>query len=238
MIQEIHPSEYRHEYKYLCSAAQNAVLKARARGLLKPDIHAGPAGCYRIRSLYFDSPQDSCYYENEGGSDLRDKYRIRIYNADPTHIALEKKSKIRGMTRKRSASLTVEQCRSLMEGRILVSPDMPEELLTLLLEMQGKCMRPAVIVEYLRYPFVEKNGNVRITFDEHITSSNDLSHFLNQRLLTRPVLEKGTGILEVKWDEFLPGYIKNFLETGSLQHSSFSKYYMCRKYNIYGGIRT
>ncbi len=32
----------------------------------------------------------------------------------------------------------------------------------LLRGMRERCMRPAVIVEYLRYPFVERNGNVRV----------------------------------------------------------------------------
>ena len=43
--------KYRHEYKYICNAAQNAILKVRAQGLLKIDEHAGSSGAYTIRRL-------------------------------------------------------------------------------------------------------------------------------------------------------------------------------------------
>lgn len=56
---------YRHEFKYLCSNGELAVLKVRLQGLVRPDPHAGADGVYRIRSLYFDDYYDSCLKENE-----------------------------------------------------------------------------------------------------------------------------------------------------------------------------
>lgn len=234
------PSEkkYRHEYKYICSATQNAVLKMRVQGIMRRDAHAGADGAYKIRSLYFDDLNDRCYYENESGIGERDKYRIRIYNGDSSRITLEKKGKLRGMTLKTSCRLTEQECRAYMAGRYpAIESDMPQIKQQLLTEMKHKCMRPVVIVEYVRYPFVEKNGNVRVTFDENISSSNDIGNFLNMNISVRPIMEKGQSILEVKWDEFLPDYLKNHMQTDSLLRSSFSKYYLCRKYNAYGGIR-
>lgn len=230
--------KYRHEYKYVSDAMQNAVLKVRAQGILQKDSHAGEDGAYRIRSLYFDDLDDKCYYENESGIGERDKYRIRIYNCDSSRITLEKKSKNRGMTLKTSCRISEEICRKLMSGQaIIVTEEMPEKQKGLLREMQHKNMRPVVIVEYVRYPFVCANGNVRITFDEAISSSNDIAGFLKPDIGFRPIMEKGKGILEVKWDEFIPDYIKKQMQLDSLQWSSFSKYYLCRKYNTYGGIR-
>ncbi len=98
-------------------------------------------------------------------------------------------------------------------------------------------MRPKVIVEYIRTPFVNKLGNIRITFDEAINSSDNTNNFLEQNIPVRPIMEKGQGILEVKWDEFLPNYIKDTLQLDSLKWNSFSKYYLCRKYNTHGGSR-
>ena len=66
---------------------------------------------------------------------------------------------------------------------------------------------------------------------------NDISGFLEEEIPVRPVLGRGMSVFEEKWDEFLPGYIKNHLQLDSLQWTSFSKYYLCRKYNGYGGIR-
>lgn len=84
---------------------------------------------------------------------------------------------------------------------------------------------------------MNQNGNVRVTFDEAISSSNDIGCFLEKEIILRPILEKGQGILEVKWDEFLPDYIKKIMELDSLRWNSFSKYYLCRKYNTFGGVR-
>lgn len=238
MINDAFSAKYRHEYKYLCNAVQNAILKTRAKALLRPDVHTEATGFYRIRSLYFDSPEDSCYYDNENGIGERDKYRIRIYNENTKYIVLEKKSKSRQMTRKQSCRIDEDICRKLMNGQsVRITEDMSPEAAKLLSEMRTKHMRPVVIVEYVRYPFVEKNGNVRVTFDENICSSNEISKFLDEKITVRPVLEAGMSVLEVKWDEFLMDYIKQQLQMNSLQWSGFSKYYLCRKYNTYGGIR-
>lgn len=230
--------KYRHEYKYVCNSMQSTVLKTRASGIMKRDIHAGANGYYRIRSLYFDDMEDTCYYENESGIGERDKYRIRIYNGDISRISLEKKSKNRGMTLKTACRINEEICRKLMKGeKNIIDSNMTYVQKKLLLEMQLKNMSPKVIVEYVRYPFVNQNGNVRVTFDEAISSSNDIGCFLEKEIILRPILEKGQGILEVKWDEFLPDYIKKIMELDSLRWNSFSKYYLCRKYNTFGGVR-
>lgn len=238
MTEQSSQVKYRHEYKYLINSMESAVLKTRVRFLLKSDVHTKETGSYRIRSLYFDSPGDDCYYENESGIGERDKYRIRIYNEDARRIILEKKSKNRQMTLKHSCSIDKSLCRKLMNReQVQITSDMSAELQKMLLELQKKVMRPVVIVEYQRYPFVEANGNVRVTFDEMICSSNDISGFLEKNIVVRPFLPKGMSVLEVKWDEFLPDYIKNHMQMDSLQWCSFSKYYLCRKYNTYGGIR-
>ena len=175
--------------------------------------------------------------ENESGNDRRDKYRIRIYNANPEKIVLEKKSKERQMTSKISCPITEEICRKLMKNeQIQITEEMSEIQKKLLLEMQLKVMRPSVIVEYQRFPYVNKNGNVRITFDENIVSSNDTMNFLEKKIVSRPILEAGHSVLEVKWDEFLPSYIKEHMAIDRLQWMSFSKYYLCKKYNTCGQI--
>ena len=83
--------DYRHELKYVITAAQQALLENRIQGLIKPDSHVGADGMYHIRSLYFDDYYNSYYKENEIGSDPREKFRIRIYNAGTGRISLELK---------------------------------------------------------------------------------------------------------------------------------------------------
>jgi len=222
---------FRHEIKYLVTDAEIAMMKNRLNHLIEPDKNATVSGMYSIRSLYFDDYENRCFYENENGTDPREKFRIRIYNHSTDRITLECKRKERGKTLKTSCPLTVEQTKLLMEGKII--PDIsnqPEVLRKLTFQMVTQRMRPVVIVEYDRIPYVYKNGNVRITLDTNIASSREVGQFLDEAIPKRPVMPLGQQLLEVKYDEYLPDFIYRNLQLHSLQQTAFSKYYICRKF--------
>lgn len=227
-------NRFRHEFKYICSYGQLRMLQARLTGLISPDSHAGKDGVYNIRSLYFDDYYDRCLKENEAGTDPREKFRIRIYNHRSDRIALELKRKVRGKTQKISCPLTEEQCRSLMAGEIPdLDKDAPAVLQKLCLLMRTSLMKPKVIVEYDRVPYVYPQGNVRITLDENIRSSGRADLFLEDQIPLRPIMPAGQHILEVKYDEYLPDFIYRTVQLENLKQTAFSKYYLCRKYNLY-----
>lgn len=224
-------TKYRHELKYQVTDAQLQMLKNRINHLLPLDSHVARTGSYRIRSLYFDDYDNRCLKENENGTDPREKFRIRIYNGSAEKISLECKRKERGKTHKTSCPLTQEQTRQLMAGKVL--PDIgsqPPLLRKLTLQMMTRRLRPVVIVEYCRIPYVYKNGNVRITLDTNILSSSEVETFLDPRISGRPVLPVGQQLLEVKYDEYLPDFIYRSLMLPNLRQTAFSKYYICRKY--------
>lgn len=223
--------KYRHELKYQVTDAQIQLLKNRMTHLIPMDRHAGPSGTYTIRSLYFDDYENRCLRENEDGTDPREKFRIRIYNHSTDRIMLECKRKERGKTHKTSCPLTLEQTRHLMRGEAL--PDIGAQhpvLRKLTLLMLTRRMKPVVIVEYDRIPYVYQNGNVRITLDTNIRSSAAVESFLDEMVLSRPVMGVGQQLLEVKYDEYLPDFIYRNLQLHSLRQTAFSKYYVCRKY--------
>jgi len=223
----------RHEFKFICRESTLAVIQSLVRPLMRPDPHAGPDGVYRIRSLYFDDPGGSCYLENENGTDPREKFRIRIYNGSAARISLELKQKRQGKTRKLSCPLTEAQCRSLMASCPLPeSAEYPPVLQKLLLLMKTRLYRPVIIVEYDRTPYIYPCGNVRVTLDKNISASTAFSAFLAPEIPRRPIMETGTHILEVKYDEFLPDPIHAALQTDPLWQTSFSKFYLCRKYSL------
>ena len=224
--------KYRHELKYICTAAELAMIQGRIHHLIPLDSHAGENGMYQIRSLYFDDYYDRCYYENENGTDPREKFRIRIYNGKTDKISLELKKKERGKTLKLSCPLTEEQCRMLMRGEVLPDCDeYPPVLQKLLLQMKTAMLRPKIIVEYDRVPYVYKLGNVRITLDKNISSSSAIDTFLNPTIPKRPIMPAGQHVLEVKFDEFLPDYIYQTLQLRNLRQTAFSKFYLCRKFS-------
>lgn len=223
--------KYRHELKYLVSAAQIPLLESRVRCIMTPDAHAGPDGFYNIRSLYFDDYHNSCYYENENGTDPREKFRIRIYNHSPQRITLECKRKDHGMTLKTSCPLSLEQTLQLMDKRALGDTASLKPLQRkLCLQMQSRLLHPVVIVEYERRPYVYKNGNVRVTFDTNISAGADVAEFLSPGMKRRPIMPAGQHLMEVKFDEYLPDFIYRSLNLGQLQQTTFSKYSLCRKY--------
>jgi hypothetical protein len=226
-------NRYRHEFKYVCSLGQLKVIQARMTGLVPLDPHVGPDGIYNIRSLYFDDYYDSYLKDNEAGTDPREKFRIRIYNHSSERITLELKRKERGKTQKLSCPITEEQCRMLMAGQI---PDLPKEapavFQKLCLLMRTRLLRPRVIVEYDRVPYVYPQGNVRITLDEDIRGSNRVDLFLEDQIPLRLIMPAGQHILEVKYDEYLPDYIYRAVQVENLQATAFSKYYLCRRYHL------
>lgn len=255
--------EYRHEFKYVVSVSQIAYLRSRIRPLMELDSHTGSGKNYQIRSLYFDDYRNSCFYENEEGTSPREKFRIRIYNASPDVIRLELKRKERGKTHKESCPLSRKQCGAMLEGRLTLQDikgqdaacgqgradgesgppcgaydrDRTAVLRKFYLKQETRRLAPRVIVEYEREAYVYRNGNVRVTFDTDIRSAAAGEHFFDPMLPARPVMPTGFHLLEVKYDGFLPDHIYRALQTGNLTLSTFSKYYLCRKYNM-GGINS
>ena len=57
-----------------------------------------------------------------------------------------------------------------------------------------------------------------------------LDGFFRENLPLRPVMPTGKHVLEVKYDEFLPDFLYDVMNLGSLRQSAYSKYYLCRKF--------
>lgn len=223
-------TEYRNEWKYICTEMDLEVLRRRLSPVMQPDRNLKGKSCYNIRSLYFDDADNSCFYANSEGLDNRKKFRIRIYNKSSERIRLEIKYKVHGMTKKESCPLTVDQTRTLMRGEALPFDEKdPKPLRSLWFAMRTQRMHPVEIVEYERTAYVCPLGNVRVTFDRNISGSRQVEHFLDGQLPLLPVMPHGRHVLEVKFDEILPDYIAAVLDTGRLEQTAFSKYYLCRQ---------
>lgn len=219
--------EFRHELKFLVSERTLEKIRYRLENVMEQDSNQR-GEFYRIRSLYFDDIYDSCYAENLAGTDNRAKYRIRFYGDDIETIKLEKKSKLRGMTKKIDAKLTLSQVEDIMAGDFV--PAVDGISMELFAKKYKSDMRPKCIVEYDRCAFVEPTGNVRITFDMNIRGSRMPEQFLElDGESTIPVLPPNWHILEVKYDEILPRHILQLLDINTLQRQSFSKYVMVRE---------
>jgi len=227
--------KYRNELKYLISDNEVKVLEKQLGAFMRIDANA-KEGRYTISSLYFDDLFDENYYDVDDGIDLKKKYRIRIYDHSTDFIRLEAKQKKNALAYKKSCPLHLEEAKILMSGKGLRNIRNNDPVMNeLLYKIQSELYHPCIIVEYERIPYVYDAGNVRITLDTNISSSTDVDHFFEEARFRRPILPEGIQLLEVKYDEFLPGFIYDFLNDMRLEQISFSKYYLCRKYNVMGG---
>lgn len=222
--------KFRHEYKFFISYADYLMLRSRLSAVAALDPNAGSSGRYFIRSLYFDNVYDTVLREKIDGVNNREKFRIRCYNKDSSFVRLEKKSKINGLCSKISAKLTAEEVNRIIRGDIQWMKDSDRPLvIELYTKMQSKILRPRVIVDYNREPYIFQPGNVRITFDYNIQSglyNMDLFDFETPTVTA----QVDSILMEVKYDAFLPRIIQDILQQSGRRNSSFSKYSACRIY--------
>lgn len=225
-MDEIH---YRHEWKHEISYADLLAIRQRLRAVAEADPHAQD-GRYLIRSLYFDNPDDKALREKIDGVNLREKFRIRYYNSDPSIIHLEKKGKRNGLGTKYSADLSQEEAQSIVDGRLDWMMDSGRPLVQeLYCKMRYQGLAPKTIVDYTREPFIYRPGNVRVTFDYDIRTGLACTDFLNPACVTVPAGDAPI-LLEVKWDAFLPAIIRDAVQTPGRRVEAFSKYAQCRIY--------
>lgn len=225
--------KYRHEQKYLCKQGELINIENSIKSIMQKDIHADNGGKYNIRSVYFDDYWDSCYFDNENGVNPREKFRIRIYNYSKELIKLELKRKENGKTYKESCLLDYDICNRIIQAKKIPYIEGADPLYVKLYHAyETRRMIPKVIVEYERKVYVYKYGNVRITFDEKISSSEKIDQLFQMQIAKRPIMPMGLCVLEVKYNEFLPDIIYRSLQKGYLRETTFSKYYYCRKFSL------
>lgn len=223
--------KYRSEWKYLEHNSLLMQIKERISGVLDLDTHSSEDGHYSIHSLYFDDLYNTCTKENEAGDRIRYKYRIRYYGNNTDYITLERKEKYNGYCYKKSCKLTRDEYIHLVDGdcsEIIWNTD-KEVLREFALAIMTRGFGPKVIIDYERAAFVEPISNIRITFDQCISASDEIDLFLDGNYHTHPIVDSDRGVLEVKFDDILPTYVYRMITNSSLTQQAFSKYYLGRK---------
>ncbi|MCM1055870.1 MAG: polyphosphate polymerase domain-containing protein [Bacteroides sp.] len=222
---------YRHELKYIINSGCYEILRQRLKAAMKPDGH-GKNGVYRITSLYLDDVFETAYNDKILGFDVRKKYRVRFYDLSPEFIRLELKNKKGSMVSKSSVKMTYEDYKRVLKGdngffaeeRFAGTPG--EELY-----VSDRLVRisPAAVVDYVREAYVCAAGNVRLTFDRGLKTMSGLDA-LNGSPEFYNVFENGEVIFEVKYDGFIPAYVRELLAGMPFTEESISKYVLCRDF--------
>lgn len=223
--------KYRHEYKHIINAQDAAYLISKLNLVMRHDNHTNEKGEYFIRSLYFDNFDNICLEEKKNGALVHEKFRIRFYNMDPSYIMLEKKIRNNSLSHKDSTKITKEEVERIINGDYAFLRDSGDRLkMELYVKMHNRFLRPKTIVDYMRTAFVYDVGNVRVTIDQQIRSGM-LDTSLFDTTHSSVCVDPSTIIFEVKYDAFLPDFIRDMIQLNHSQTSSFSKYAYCRTFD-------
>ena len=232
----------RKELKFIVGDDTLLEVRNRISGIMRYDPHQS-GDHYRVRSVYFDDSLRTCCRENAAGVSPRRKFRIRTYNCSEDLIRAEIKTNYRNTVSKMStaidrgtydiftsgsiAGITEALTKSADAKRAAGNDKSAHVLLQYLAAITSKNFAPACIVDYERCAYVYPVGGVRITFDRNITASDDFARMFDPALTGRCALHNNRHILEIKYDEFLPGEIRSLLAGLALQRTSCSKYVLC-----------
>lgn len=220
-------SKGRHELKHYINYGDVMQIRSRLPFVATPDKNSLDGNGYVVKSLYFDNYNDKVLKEKIDGVNEREKFRLRLYNDDTSFIRLEKKSKKNGLCFKTATNITVKECSRLLNGDINVLKENGSPLcLELYTKMHYQQLRAKNIVVYKREAFVYPVGNVRVTLDYDICTSNNVHNFLKSESALIPI--PNVYILEVKYDNFLPEVIRGLVSLSSRRSTAFSKYAVTR----------
>lgn len=220
--------KYRHELKFIINYREHALISSRIRNLLRSDANVDSDGSYTVRSLYFDDYYNHSYHDKYAGILERSKHRIRIYNQSDKTIKYEKKHKTGQYNLKRTASITKAQFYDVLEGHYGVLLESSSPLLQVFYhECMTNLMRPRVVVDYEREPYVMEAGDVRITFDKHIRAGVEGFDIFNDEMPMIETLDPGLLVMEVKFTEFLPNIIRRILPSTAANYTEVSKFILC-----------
>lgn len=126
--------------------------------------------------------------------------------------------------------LTREMYDSILAGDYECLNDPAKPLLAeMYFQMKNKLLRPKVIVDYVREAYVCGAGNVRITFDKQLKTGLNRVDIFDPHLSMINAFDDDITVFEVKFDEYLPEYVRTAIQTGGLVRQSNSKYVLCRK---------
>jgi len=226
------PSTGRHEFKYLIRSERCDEIASFLAPHLELDKYSQsrPRDSYTVRSIYYDSPYFTCYYEKFNGEKNRRKYRVRTYNDSPTTF-LECKQRRGGTYTKGKVRLGAEDLVALDERSGLdgAMAEPSSVLGQLLLRMDRWDYQPTGLVVYDRtaYVYPGQQDTIRVTFDRNLRGRvfPTLDEIHQESELVS--LLYGWTILEVKFTDIVPRFLERLVTRFGLQRQACSKYGVC-----------
>ena len=218
----------RHELKYPINFAQYASLDNTLKNVLIQDKHNGLYG-YQVRSLYFDSYENTDFYEKLSGLENRKKIRLRTYSPEAPLVKLEIKIKRNTSQEKQSVIISKEDAEELINLNYDVLKKYESEAAAMIYRiMKFNYLRPVVLIEYTRKAFIHPMNDIRLTLDSDIKSSETDFNIFSKDPILAPVEEYYTALLEVKYNKFIFKWLADLIKPYNVNQESYSKYMVSR----------
>lgn len=220
MMQEV----FRQEYKYLIPIAEFLRIRPLLAACMEADPNGGPEG-YEVRSLYFDDAYENDVRDVLDGVLNKQKVRLRAYPPEDAVFKLEYKCKTGSDALKHSIQLNRAEAQSLVEGGydfLLAKEELQAKELFARMKRGGYL--PRIILAYRRIAYQQPMSDIRITFDDRIRAGFSPRAFFDSDPAQWPVITPDSGVLEVKYASYLPGYLQKILSRIDLLSGAYSKY--------------
>ena len=224
--------------KYVIDESLVRPLRDFARSHLQPDEHADVNnGCqYIVHSLYLDSPSFALCRATMQGHKNRFKLRIRYYDDSPdSPVFFEIKRRLDDVILKQRSMVHREAVGRILRGHWPEWSDLVHQRSADHGALQRFCsLRDTlqadgqVFVSYLREAYVTPdNDTVRMTFDRRIACT-PYAHGHSLRR-TRQSIDPGVEgvVLELKFTERFPKWMRQMVRTFNLERASMAKYVVC-----------
>lgn len=227
----------RYEFKYLIPSENYEALRNAVRPFLRLDAFAAcqAGGFYTVRSIYFDTSGFEMYHTKVEGIAHRMKVRMRGYNIgdNNSQVFMEIKRKYEGPIQKNRSNAPYDVVRKLFEPGSsfeVLAPQIrnPDNARRFMYQIHSRNLQPVVNVIYEREPYLAQNTNFdndfRLTFDLNLRSVSypTVHELFEERGATYAF--PGFFILELKFNQYCPNWIKPIIEDFHLRKEPASKY--------------
>ena len=227
----------RNEIKYYIRPEQVLDVLNYSRAHIEHDEYSlsMPDYRYTVRSLYYDSPALDFYWEKIDGIKVRRKLRIRTYNTlTPESVAfLEIKRRYGSAVVKERAKYSFDQVVKLMSSptHVWLTYEQSNNGSLVLGKWVDNIVRwrlePAMLIAYEREAYVGRykdENNIRLTIDYNVRArvTESVENIFKEDNMT-PI----TGnlcILELKFNNFMPKWMRGLAKELELSQRSISKY--------------
>ncbi|PKP52428.1 MAG: hypothetical protein CVT92_08975 [Bacteroidetes bacterium HGW-Bacteroidetes-1] len=228
----------RYEYKYFVPTMKMETLRKMMAPFVRHDDYSEMMSDkqYTVRSIYFDTSGYACYFDKVEGIKNRKKFRLRGYNTlvnDETKVFFEIKRKFEVPIIKNRAPVLFgnalhmlgDTTMDILPQENIAYPQSEENLEKFFYHYHNYKLRPVILIIYEREAFLGLHDDkIRVTFDKNLRSVAfpSVDELYCEKSARRTLSDN--FILEIKFNDHFPSWMKPIIGILALKRQSVSKY--------------